>query len=641
MRFALVGQPNCGKSTLFNQVSGYKAETGNFSGTTVTYTESKVRILGEVVELIDLPGTYTLAGSNPAERETIKYISSHQVDVIINVVDASHLSQGLTLTLELMELQRPTVVALNMMDEAARMGMTIDGPKLAEILGTSVVPLVASKGRGVRNLFVTALEVERKGIIPKRQHFGKFIEYALQKLADQINGHGDRKRAERTAIKLLEVDAGSGYLEEISDPTLIAIADEYRSSILDEYGQEAAWVLGNERRKIAADISSQVVQEGERRVSWRDRLDNVLLHPVWGYVFLILILLLFFQIIFEVGSTLEQPLLAFFDRLIAQIIVALDSLPFLAEMVSGVLQGIAGGVAIVLPYLLPFLLGLGFLEDIGYLPRVAFLMDALMHRIGLHGKAIVPFILGYGCNVPAVMSTRMLEDRRDRYLAAALATLVPCAARLAVVFGLVAFYLGPTLALCIYVFNLFVIALTGRIISSMLPEETPGLILEMPVYRMPTLKTVVQKAWFRAREFTVEAWPILIVGSILLSFLNYFNLSVLLNALVLPVTWLLGLPSEVGVPLIFGILRKELSLIMLRQALNVSDFSQALTEVQMITFTVFVVFYVPCLATLAILKRELGRRDMLTIAGITVIIAIIAASFARIAAATIYLFTGS
>jgi ferrous iron transport protein B len=322
-------------------------------------------------------------------------------------------------------------------------------------------------------------------------------------------------------------------------------------------------------------------------------------------------------------------------------LIALASYPFIAEIVSGILQGIAGGVAIVLPYLLPFLLGLGFLEDVGYLPRIAFLMDALMHRIGLHGKAIVPFILGYGCNVPAVMSTRMLEDRRDRYLAAALATLVPCAARLAVVFGLVAFYLGPSLALGIYLFNLFVIALTGRIISSMLPEDTPGLILEMPVYRLPTVKTVVQKAWFRAREFTVEAWPILIVGSIILSFLNYFNLSVFLNALVLPVTWLLGLPSEVGVTLIFGILRKELSLIMLRQALNVSDFSQALTEIQMITFTVFVVFYVPCLATLAILKRELGRREMLTIAGITVIIAIIAASFARIIAFIIYTLPGS
>jgi ferrous iron transport protein B len=278
---------------------------------------------------------------------------------------------------------------------------------------------------------------------------------------------------------------------------------------------------------------------------------------------------------------------------------------------------------------LPFLLGLGFLEDIGYLPRVAFLMDALMHRIGLHGKAVVPFILGYGCNVPAVMSTRMLEDRRDRILAAALATLVPCAARLAVVFGLVAFYLGPRLALAIYLYNLVIIALTGRILTGLLPEDTPGLILEMPVYRMPTVRTVVSKAWFRIREFVVEAWPILILGSVVLAVLNYLNFAAFFNLIVRPITWILGLPHEVGVPLIFGILRKELSLIMLRQALNVSDFTAALTPVQMVTYAVFVVFYIPCLATLAVLRRELGLRAMLWITLLTVVIATLAAVVAR------------
>lgn len=641
MRFALIGQPNCGKSTLFNQVAGYKAETGNFSGTTVTYTESKVRVLGEVVELIDLPGTYTLSGSNPAERETIRYLSSHDVDVIINVVDASHLTQGLSLTLELIELQRPIVVALNMMDEAARLGMTIDGPQLASIFGTSVVPLIASKGRGVRNLFVTALEKARKGDPPQRISYGGDIEEALQQIATQINGRSSRVQAERVALKLLEGGEDKGKIYQSIDPAISRVVDEYRTKIFEQYGQEAAWVLSAQRHDLAAQITRQVVQHGERRISWRDRIDNLLLHPFWGYVFLILILLVFFELIFLLGSSLEQPMLALFDQLIAQVVSALAGFPFVAEVISGTLQGIAGGVAIVLPYLIPFLLGLGFLEDVGYLPRVAFLMDALMHRMGLHGKAIVPFILGYGCNVPAVMSTRMLEDRRDRFLAAALATLVPCAARLAVVFGLVAFYLGPELALGIYLFNLFVIALTGRIISSMLPEDTPGLILEIPVYRLPTLKTVIQKAWFRAREFTVEAWPILIVGSIFLSVLTYFNLAVFVNILVYPVTWILGLPSEVGVTLIFGILRKELSLIMLRQALNVTDFSQGLTAIQMITFTVFVVFYVPCLATLAILKRELGKKNMLIIAGLTVIIAMGAAMFARLIASIFYGFTWS
>ncbi len=289
------------------------------------------------------------------------------------------------------------------------------------------------------------------------------------------------------------------------------------------------------------------------------------------------------------------------------------------------MQGIAAGVAIVLPYLLPFLFGLGVLEDIGYLPRVAFLMDALMHRIGLHGKAIVPFILGYGCNVPAVMSTRTLEEPRDRYLAAALATLVPCAARLAVVFGLVAFYLGPLAAFALYLFNLLVIAITGRILSNMMPEDTPGLILEMPTYRIPTLKNVIGKAWFRVREFVVEAWPILIAGSAVLAILNFYNAAIAFNWLVRPLTWSLGLPSKVGVPLIFGILRKELSLVMLGQALGTVNFDTALSVPQMVTYATFVMFYIPCLATLAVLRRELGTRAMIVITLLTVVVAQIAA----------------
>jgi ferrous iron transport protein B len=283
----------------------------------------------------------------------------------------------------------------------------------------------------------------------------------------------------------------------------------------------------------------------------------------------------------------------------------------------------------VLPYLVPFLIGLGILEDVGYLSRVAFMMDALMHKLGLHGKAIVPFILGFGCNVPAIMSTRILEDKRERFIAAALSTLVPCAARLAVVFGLVAFYLGPALALAIYLFNLFVIALTARVLNMFIPDDSPGLILEMPVYRVPTVRTVSNKAWWRIREFIVEAWPLLIVGSITLSILNFINAAIYLNTLVRPLSWVLGLPGEVGVPLIFGILRKELSLVMLGQALGSMTFSQVLSPVQMITYAVFVVFYVPCLATMLVIRKEMGGKTMWLIVGLTTLIATLASLVAR------------
>lgn len=562
MRAALIGQPNCGKSTLFNQVAGYKAETGNFHGTTVKYTESRVRVAGMVIELVDLPGAYTLEGGSPAEMEAAGYMKSQDVDVIINVADATHLAAALELTFELLLLNKPVILALNMMDEAARLGMHIDGEGLARELGIPVLPLIASKGRGVKGLFAKALEV------------GRNVEGVKQKI---------------------------GVVHKNAD----------------------------ERHVLARGLSQRCVTQGERILTLRDRLDDVLLHPVWGYAILLFVLFLFFQAVYGIGKITEPPLLAFFDALTNRALSPFQSGSFISEIVLGIMQGIAAGIAIVFPYLLPFLLGLGVLEDVGYLPRIAFLMDSLMHRIGLHGKAIVPFILGYGCNVPAVMSTRTLEEPRDRYLAAALATLVPCAARLAVVFGLVAFYLGPLAAFGLYLFNLFIIALTGRLLSNMMPEDTPGLIMEVPPYRVPTLKNVTSKAWFRMREFVVEAWPVLIAGSAILAALNYFDFSSAFNLLVRPVTWVMGLPSEVGIPLIFGILRKELSLVMLSQALGTVNFDAALTTTQMAVYATFVMFYIPCLATLAVLKRELGTRAMLYISALTVVVALVAALVVR------------
>jgi len=570
MRFALVGQPNCGKSTLFNQVAGYKAETGNFAGTTVTYTESKVRVQGDVVDVVDLPGTYALQGTSPAESETGRYLASRNVDVIINVIDASRLAQGLTLTLELLELGRPLVVGLNMMDEAMRLGMRIDGVELQRLLGAPTLPLIASRGRGVKDLFNAAHAQARAGRAPLRPG--------------------------------------------IPAPTPARPPEETMTL----------------RLQAADEVTRAVVRQGQRRLSWRDRLDDVLLHPLVGYLAFVGIMLAFFQIIYGLGSLIEKPVLALFDGLVQAATVALGPGSLPADIAAGLLQGVSGGVAIVLPYLIPFLIGLGILEDVGYLPRVAFLMDALMHRLGLHGKAIVPFILGYGCNVPAIMSTRILEERRDRFLAAALATLVPCAARLAVVFGLVAYYLGPVLALAVYVFNLFVIAVVGRILSRFLPEDSPGLILEMPVYRVPTARAVAQKAWFRVREFVVEAWPILIAGSVVLALLGYFGVTPIVDALVSPITWMLGLPPPVGTPLLFGILRKELSLVMLAQALGGSDFNQTLTALQMMTFAVFVVFYIPCLGTLAVLRRELGGRYTAAIVALTIVVALVAALVVRL-----------
>ncbi len=573
MRIALIGPPNCGKSTLFNQVAGYKAETGNFHGTTVTYLESRLRLGGNVVEIVDLPGLYTLEAGSPAEKEVRRYLASHSVDVILNILDATRLTSGLELTLELLALGLPMVVVLNMMDEAAAQGLEIDLPALSRLLGVPVLPLVASKGRGVREVFLTAFQAAQTRQVPQPA-------FPLVAPAPVISG-----------------------IAPASAPSF------------------STWEDALEQRfRQARAIVSQVLRQGERRITLRDRLDNLLLHPFYGYLLLVLILAAFFQSIYAAGKLLEQPLLAFFESWTLWLRAWMgQGLHF--HLVDGLVQGIAAGAAIVLPYLVPFLIGLSLLEDIGYLPRVAFLMDGLLHRIGLHGKAVIPFILGYGCNVPAIMATRILENERDRLVAAALAVLVPCAARITVIFGLVAFYIGPMAALSLYLLNLFIIALTGRLLLRLFPEPTPGLILEMPPFRFPTLRVIFQKVRFRVKEFVVEAWPLLIVGSLVLSLLQVFGIERNLNLILRPLTWSLGLPGETGVPLIFGVLRKELTLVMLGQAFGSTQFERVLSPEQMLTFTAFVMFYLPCLATLGALKRELGMRRVLQVSALTILIA--------------------
>ena len=625
MRIALIGQPNCGKSTLFNYVAGYRAETGNFAGTTVTFKESKVHVLGEVAELVDLPGTYTLLGTNPAERVVLDYLIDKPVDVIVNVIDATHLVQGLILTMELLELGRPIVLAVNMMDEASRQGIKIDGEKLSRMLGIAVLPMIAARGQGIRETFIEAWHAAKGNRKNNPLKYGEDIEKAISALAERISPDEFPVSRRAIAIKLLEGDPDLANRVTSHYPDVLKDAKTYMDQLCHQLDRQAVWLVAIERQNLARKTSKEISSQGEAYLSLRDRLDDYLLHPFWGYIFLFLIISLFFFGVYGFGNLLEAPILDLFENLNQWLILKTGSQGLILQLLNGTIQGVSGGLAIVLPYLIPFLMGLGFLEDIGYLTRIAFLMDTLMHRMGLHGKAIVPFILGYGCNVPAIMSTRIMEDKRDRFLSAALATMIPCAARLSVIFGLAAFYLGPWAAVGIYFYNLLVIAATGRIITKFLPEDSPGLILEMPIYRMPTLRSISAKAWFRIREFIFEAWPILIIGSAALAILNYYQITPFFDRLFRPFTWMLGIPAKTGTPLIFGIFRKELSLIMLGQAFGTMDFGSVLTAEQIISYTIFVVFYIPCLATMITIKNELGWKNMWLITALTMVVALVAA----------------
>jgi len=616
MRIALVGQPNCGKSALFNSVAGYKAIVSNFPGTTVDYVTSQVNLDGDGFTLVDLPGIYSVSTSESEEILARRYLINERPDLVINILDASVLSRSLELTLELLELRLPLVICLNMIDEAAKKGVEIDVGHLSQDLGVPVIPTIAIRGQGVPELFQSAVATAKSGKTGTIHFLSLDVERAISELADLI-GVANAARLgvpqRFLAIRLFEQDEEFEQAVREIKPGIMGEVERLRSVLSECHGRPSDMVVSSERHSLAMNLFEHVAKvKPQSTKPFREQIDKYLMHPFLGYAFLGGVLFSLFWIVFSLGKHIEEPILALFTQFAGYLGVHLSKESLLFTVVNGLIQGFSGGIGIVLPYLIPFLLGLSLLEDIGYLPRAAFLMDSIMHTIGLHGKSIIPFVLSYGCNVPAIMGVRIMERARDRFVTAVLVTLIPCAARTTIIFALVAFYLGPLKALLLYVLNVVVIAVAGKILSRFMPDISPGMILEMPSYKLPHFSAVMRKVWFRLREFVVIAWPILIAGSVTLSLLEYFQLAERINGILSFFTsGLLGLPSAVGITLIFGILRKELAIIMLVQALGTSNFSSVMTAEQMMIFTVFSLFYIPCLATLGMLRSTIGDRGML------------------------------
>ncbi|MFC2077069.1 ferrous iron transport protein B [candidate division KSB1 bacterium] len=629
----LAGQPNCGKSTLFNHVAGYKAISSNFPGTTVEYTESHVQIRERVFDLVDLPGTYSVTALDEAGSETQQYLLENSLDSVINVIDASILGRSLELTLELMELGVPLVLCLNMDDEARRKGVVIDNDKLRDRLGIPVVTTIARSGEGVLELFETAFEVASADIRVTPTAYSRDVEVVIDRLAGGLTATVKGELPVSPHLEALKLIEGDSYFEDkllSGNPGLTAKVETARDNLARSHGRPADQVISSERHSQALNLFEEAARVQEPKIYWRDKLDNFLLHSAWGYLFLALFLWGFFNLVFDLGGMVEAPLIGWFDRIIqwAGRITGEGTLVQIA--LEGFLQGLSGGVAIVLPFLIPFLVGLALIEDIGYLPRISYLMDTFMHRIGLHGVAAIPIALGYGCSVPAVLATRILSTKRERFIASVLTILIPCSARTVVILGLAGAYLGGNWALAVFVTNLIVIALLGHTLSRFMPAVSPGLVLEIPPFRYPSARAVAAKTWFRLREFIVIAWPMLLVGSIILSLIQFFGLENGIMRLLAPLTGLLDLPDEVGLTLVFGILRKELTLLMLGQSLGTMDISSVLAPAQIMVLTVFIVYYIPCLATLGVLWKGIGAKRTVIAGLLSVVLALALALATRL-----------
>jgi len=561
MRILLMGNPNVGKSALFSRLTGTHIIASNYPGTTVGFTKGYLKLGEEQAELIDVPGSYTLEPCSKAEEVAVEMLK--EGDLVINVVDATNLERNLNLTLQLLERQTPVIVALNMWDDTRHRGINIDVAKLEKLLGVPVVPTVGVTGQQIREL--------------------------VRRLPEAKVSENARKYSNR-----------------------------------------------DERWARVGKIVSQVQSLSHRHHRWYEHLEDASSHRVGGIVIALLVLFATFWFVRFIGEGIINyvagPLFEWlWTPLLAKLSLALGSGGFWHNILIGNLIGgeidyfqsfglLSTGLyiplAAVLPYIAAFYLALGILEDVGYLPRLAVLMDTIMHRLGLHGYAIVPTILGLGCNVPGIMATRILESRKQRFIVATLISIaVPCAALQAMIIGLVG-QEGVEYVVLIYGSLFISWIIIGLILNRAVKGFNPELLVEIPPYRLPPWRVIGEKLWLRVSAFLKEALPI-VLGTVvvvnILYILGVFNAIANIAAPVLTELW--GLPKETITALAIGFLRKDVAMGMLVPL--------ALTAKQLVISSTVLAMFFPCVATFVILARELGVRDLLKAVGIMIAAALI------------------
>ena len=612
---ALCGNANVGKSALFNQLTGLQQTTGNWPGKTVEIKEGTLYYKGKFIKVVDLPGIYSLSTYSPEEEVAEEYILTKKPDIVINVVDAAHLERNLFFTIQLIELGVPMVIALNQVDFAENEGIFVDAYKLQNLLNIPVVPTVAIKGKGIKALIDEAIKQSEEKKIAHIE-YGKEIESQINELIKYIpdNVYPTKRFI---AIKLL-----SGENIENIPVSAIQKAKLIIQSLEIIHGEPISLILTQERYSKAELIARAVTELKNPKNKVREFLDSIFVSPVSGYITLIIIFFLIFGTIYKFGGFLGGILENFFGGFKEPFLAS--NIPYKEFLWNGVIEGFLSVIYVVIPYILPFYFILGILEDSGYLARMAFLTDSLMHLIGLHGKASLPLFLGFGCNVPAVLGSRIIESKKERELTCFLSTLIPCSARTIIVMGLVGAFIGFKYALLLYILSFFIIFLIGKIAQFINKSESPGLIMEIPPIRVPSLNVIIKSTYFKLKDFIIYAIPLIIAGSALLEILNQANLLVSIENFFSPLfSGFLGLPSFTVIPIIFGILRKELGIIMLATFGGSANLSTILLPRQMIVYSIVMLFYFPCVATISALLKELSFTKTVLIILFEIVLAIL------------------
>ena len=486
-----------------------------------------------------------------------------------------------------------------------------------------MIPTVAVRGEGLNELIESVVEATQVGIVATPILYGLEIEERIDEIVDALEDFDSPYPLRWIAIKLLEGDEEIRSHIYAQMPLVEEIVAKVSLDIEELHGHDPPSVISSERYSIAHRIAASASTHREPEKSRGDQLVEATSHPVVGYAFMFAVILAIFYGIFSFGDYVTELMEVFFGVLRTVYYSSFGVGPIQSFIWDGLVEGLVAGITIALPYIVPFYLALSILEDSGYLARIAYLMDSAMHRIGLHGKGFIPLMLGFGCSVPATLSSRIMETERERLICAFAASLIPCAARSVVIMGLVAEYVGFQWAMFLYLLDFALVFAIGRIAFKALPGEPMGLIMEMPSYRMPTIKVTASRTWFRLEHFVKEAFPIMVAGNMVIVLAGMVGLLESVQWFLRPITvgWL-GLPAAVGVTLIFGILRKELTLILLASMLGTGNFAQVLTPVQMFVFAFVVMVYVPCIATIGALIKEFGYKKAAAISLIEIGLAI-------------------
>ena len=641
INIALIGNPNCGKTSLFNIASGAHEHVGNYSGVTVDAKRGRFEYGGYKFNIVDLPGTYSLSVYSPEELYVRRYLKDEMPDVIVNVVDASNLERNLYLTTELIDMDRSMVIALNMYDELLNTGATLDYDTLGNMIGVPVVPTISRTGDGVEALFNRIIEVYEgrdKSVRHVHVNLGSDIEAGVRVLKDflkqdkSIEAHFSPRYL---AIKFLERDREVEQLlkDTASDyQALIELRDKEARRIERLYEEDITSAIASEKYGFIAGALAETMTEKEKDVAQSTRqIDALVTSKLFGFPIFFAIMFFIFWATFQVGSYPMSWIDAGVKLLDGWISNIMDDGPLKSLIADGIIGGV-GGVIVFLPNILILYFFISFMEDSGYMARAAFIMDRMMHKIGLHGKSFIPLIMGFGCNVPAILATRSIESKSSRIITMLINPFMSCSARLPIYLLLAGAFFREYAAIVffgLYIIGVLVAIITARILRRFYfkEDETP-FVMELPPYRMPTMKTSLSHMWDKGAQYLRKMGGIILFASIIVWALNYFphhdavadtpseiiansspeinpetdSFLEMMGKAVNPIMEPLGFHWRATVAIVAGIPAKEIVV----STLGVVDGTNEFSIASALSFMVFVLLYCPCIASITAIVKESG-----------------------------------